>query len=59
MNLWTSGKNDEKRFWVGFGKRYLDKENGINFINDAEIRHLSACSSNSTLKFGLRSSSLI
>jgi hypothetical protein len=52
MNLWTSGKNDEKRFWVGFGKRYLDKENGINFIHGAEIRHLSACSNNSILTFG-------
>jgi len=37
---------------VSCGKRYFEKENGINFIHRAEVRHLPAYSNNSILKFG-------
>jgi hypothetical protein len=53
MNLCIPGKNHEKQFLVSYGKRYFDKENGINLVSGDKVRHLSVYSNNSILKFGL------
>ena len=52
MNLCIPCKNYAKQFLVSYEKRYLDKENGINFIDGAEVQHLTAYLNNWILKFG-------